>query len=516
MNNFQKKVLILVECFFLIFTFSTTQADNLKLESDVVIIGAGGAGLAAAVAAAEGGADVILLEKMPMAGGSTNYAKGIFAVQSFLQKERGINITTDEAFLAHMDYTHWLANPRLVRVIIDKSADTIKWLDQKGVEFIEPAVLYPGAPPTWHTIEGLGASIIKALKKTAKEHNVRILYRTTAKELIIKRGTVAGVIAEDKNGKKVKAYAKAVVIASGGFANNKEMLTQYTPAGQNLMSFGTIGKMGDGVRMAWDAGAAKEGTHVIQRGLAGIKKHKGKKKLKKAKGASGSGFDHHLTAILKQPHLWVNKKGERFFNEAVFSFALIGNAMSKQPDQILFNIFDEDTKKYLMEQGTDIALGVFCPAGTNLTTIDDTMQQGIDKGEAWIADSIEELAKQTGMSAKILKATIDEYNESCDKGHDDLFVKDPKYLKPVRKPKFYAIRGFPTFVGTLGGIKINSKTQVIKEDLEIIPGLYAVGNCAGGMYGDTYDASTTVGGTLAFAVNSGRIAGENVLKFIGK
>lgn len=484
------------------------------METDIAVIGAGGAGLATAVTAAEGGADVIVLERMPMAGGATNYAKGIFAVQSSLQKARGINITTDEAFLAHMEYTHWLADPRLVRVIIDKSADTIDWLAERGVEFIEPAVLYPGAPATWHTIEGLGAGIINALKKEAKKQNVTILYRTTAEELIMKNGRAAGVIAKGKNGEKIKITAKAVMIASGGFANNKKMLAQHTPAGPNIMGFGTIGKMGEGVQMAWDAGAAKEGTSVIQRGLAGIKKKKGGKKLKKTKGASGSGFDHHLTAILKQPHLWVNKRGERFFNEAVFSFALIGNAMSKQPDQILFNVFDEDTKKYLMEHGTDVALGVFCPVGTKLTDFDDTIQQGVDKGEAWVTDSIEKLAKKTGMEPEVLKATIDEYNESCDRGHDSLFVKDPKYLKPVRKAKFYAIRGYPTFVGTLGGIKINSKTEVVKEKLEPIPGLYAGGNCAGGMYGDTYDASTTLGGTLAFAVNSGRIAGEQALVYI--
>ncbi len=515
MRRYQKRS-ILVGCFFIILSLSTARAEHLKLEADVAVIGAGGAGLAAAVTAADGGANVIVLEKMPVAGGSTNYAKGIFAVESALQKERGINITTHEAFLAHMEYTHWLANPTLVRAIIDKSADTIDWLDNKGVEFIEPAVLYPGAPATWHTISGLGAGIIQALKRSAQAHKIRILYRTTALELIMKRDRTAGVIAKDRDGKTVKVYAKAVVIASGGFANNKEMLEKYAPVGPNMMVFGTIGKTGDGVKMAWAVGAAGEGTQVIQRGLAGIKKHKGRKKLKKAKGASGSGFDHQLTAILKQPHLWVNARGERFFNEAVFSFAHIGNAMSKQPDQILFNIFDEDTKVYLKEHGTDIALGVFCPAGTKLTTIDDILQQGIDNGEAWTAESIQSLAEKIGINAATLLATVDKYNTSCDKGHDDLFVKNPKFLKPVRKTKFYAIRGFPTFVGTLGGIKINSKTEVVKQNWDIIPGLYAVGNCAGGMYGDTYDASTTLGGTLAFAINSGRIAGENALKYIGK
>ncbi len=513
-KKYQKTVLLLITILLLVLPIDAPHAKTVKRKADLVVIGAGGAGLAAAVTAAEGGANVIVFEKMPVAGGATSFAKGIFAVQSRLQKERSIKITKDEAFLAHMDYTHWLANPRLVRAIIDKSASTIDWLEKRGVEFIEPKVLYPGAPPTWHTLVGEGTGIIKALIKKAKENKVQIFYRTPAKQLIMNKGIVSGVIAKDKDGNTVKAKAKAVVIASGGFANNEQMLKKYTKAGDNIMAFGNVGKTGDGIKMAWEVDAGAEGTDVIQRGLAAIKKKK--KKVKRA--PKKSAFDHLLTAILKQPHLWVNTNGERFFNEATFSFTLIGNAMSKQPGQILFNIFDEDTRNYLSEHGTDIGLGVYAPAGRKIKIeeFEATIKEGIEKGEAFVADSIEELAQKTEISSKTLKATINKYNMSCDKGHDGFFVKDPKYLKPVRRAKFYAIRGYPTFVGTLGGIKINYKTEVLKQNFEVIPGLYAAGNCAGGMYGDSYDASTTVGGTLAFAINSGRIAGENVLKLIGE
>jgi fumarate reductase flavoprotein subunit len=511
-KKYQKTVLFLITILFLALPIDAPHAKTVKLKADLVVIGAGGAGLAAAVTAAEGGAKVIVFEKMPVAGGATSFAKGIFAVESRLQKERGIKITKDEAFLAHMDYTHWLANPRIVRAIIDKSDSTIDWLEKRGVEFIEPAVLYPGAPPTWHTIKGLGAGITKSLVKTSKNNNVQIHYRTTVKKLIMNNDRVEGLIAEDKDGNKIKTIARAVVIASGGFANNKEMLGKYTKAGPNIMAFGQVGKTGDGIKMAWEVGAGSEGTDVLQRGLAGIKKIK-KKTLTAPKK---SAFDKLITAILKQPYLWVNIRGERFYNEASFSFAMIGNAMSKQPGQILFSVFDENTQKYLMEHGTDVGLGVFAPKGTKIKDFHSAMQSSIDSGEAFAADSIQELAGLTGIDGKRLQATIDEYNVSCDKGHDLLFAKDPKYLQPVRTPRFYAIRGYPTFVGTLGGIKINHKTEVLKKNLDVIPGLYAAGNCAGGMYGDSYDASTTVGGTLAFAINSGRIAGENVLKFIGK
>ena len=115
------------------------------MEADFVIVGAGGAGLAAAVTAAEGGATVVILERLSATGGATVFATGTFAVESKYQKALGIKITTDEAFRQHMFYTHYLSNPRLVRTIIDKSADTIDWLEERGTEFIEPAEFFPGA-----------------------------------------------------------------------------------------------------------------------------------------------------------------------------------------------------------------------------------------------------------------------------------------------------------------------------------------------------------------------------------
>lgn len=488
------------------------------MKCDFLVLGAGGAGLAAAVTAAEAGASVIVLDRLRVTGGATVFAKGIFAVGSKFQKELGIDISTDEAFLQHMFYTHYLANPRLVRAIFDKSADTIHWLDDRGTEFIAPSELYPGAPKTWHTMKHEGKSITKPLENTAKKLGVPIHFRTRARKLIMKEGRVAGVIAEDKDGNTVEYEAKAVLIASGGFANNEEMMEKYTHAGTPTikMAFGQVGKEGDGVLMAWEAGAAKEGTSVIQRGLAGIMKKK--EVLKEA--PKKSQFDKHITAILKQPTFWVNANGDRFFNESEFSFAHIGNAMSKQPGQVLFNMFDDDYRKYMEEQGTDVGLGVFAPKGTKIPDVVDAIQASIDKDEAWVCGSLEELAEKAGMDYETLKANVDEYNASCDKGHDDLFAKSPDYMKPVRTPPFYAIKGHPTHVGSLGGVKINHKTEVIKEDsttgLDVIPGLYAAGNVAGGMYGDTYDASHTLGLTLAFAVNSGRIAGENVLRYVGK
>jgi fumarate reductase flavoprotein subunit len=132
-----------------------------------------------------------------------------------------------------------------------------------------------------------------------------------------------------------------------------------------------------------------------------------------------------------------------------------------------------------------------------------------------VAHSLEELAGKMGLNPGVLKSTVDEYNKLCEKKHDDLYAKDLKFLQPVKTAKFYAFRCYPSFLGTLGGIKINHQTEVLNREDEVIPGLYAVGLDAAGMYGDSYDLIVP-GSTLGFAVNSGRIAGENALRYMGK
>jgi fumarate reductase flavoprotein subunit len=216
-----------------------------------------------------------------------------------------------------------------------------------------------------------------------------------------------------------------------------------------------------------------------------------------------------------QPYLWVNTRGERFYDEGEFDFPHIGNATANQPGELMFVVFDENTKKYMMEKGIDIGVGVHVPVATKLTELDALLDRGIKKGEAWSDDTISGLAKKMKVPVKNFVATVEQYNFFCDKRHDSLFAKDPKYLQPVKTPPFYAVRGFPTNAGTVGGIKINFRTEVLDRERAPIPGLYVAGNDAGGLYGDTYDA-VKAGLTLGFAVNSGIIAAENALKFIGK
>jgi len=478
-------------------------AKEIQLNHDAAVVGAGGAGLTAALTLALGGADVIVFEKMKFAGGSTNFAEGIFAVESSLQRRRNIMISKEEAFKEHMEFSHWRANPRLVRAIIDKSGETIDWLIAQGVEFVGPMSLYPGGPRTWHVVKGERhcAEVIKALLARLDEKKVKIYYETPAKDLIkTADGKVKGVIAEDKQGNTIKVEAKAVIIATGGFANNKEMLARYTRAHPNLELLGNMGKTGDGIRMAFEAGAAEKGIDVVQ--LTGPY----------VKGERGIST---LYACLSQPFLWINKLGDRFMNEATFKFPYVGNALTEQPDQMMYTLFDEDSKKSLQEKGLDLGMGVYVPTGTKLVDIDADLESGMKNGQVFVADSIMALAEQIRVDPKALAATVEEYNEFCDRRKDDLFGKPSRYLYPIRTAKFYAIRGYASATGTIGGVKINHKAEALDTDFRVIPGLYVAGNDAGGFYGDSYEA-TSSGGTMGFAINTGRIAGESALDFIAK
>ena len=142
---------------------------QIPAETDVVVIGSGVAGLAATLTLAEGGARVIVFEKERSIGGTSNFFHGMFAVESEMQRQRYITYSRDEAFKNIMNYSHWRANPRLVRVIVDESAATISWLQQAGVEFTDATINIPDAPRTYHLIKGRGEAVVKTLTTKARE-----------------------------------------------------------------------------------------------------------------------------------------------------------------------------------------------------------------------------------------------------------------------------------------------------------------------------------------------------------
>lgn len=295
---------------------SLPYAAEKDITTDVVVVGQGAAGTAAAFAAAEQGAKVIGIEKKGVVGGTGNFSEGIFAVGSKMQRDYYIPLTKDEAFKKIMGYGHWRSNARLVRAFVDKSADTVDWMQKHGVKFEKLTTNYPGGLYTWHIYEGRGAGWINALQKKGKEqYGMQVLLNTPAEKLIFgKDGKVAGVVAKDKDGNTLNIHAKAVIIATGGFADNPEMMKKYTRF-PNTDGLAQAGKNGVGIQMAWSAGGGKEGLEVQQ---------------SYRPGPRAVSTTNHVSATAKQPHLWLTPNGERFCDETIMGdWPAAGNALER-------------------------------------------------------------------------------------------------------------------------------------------------------------------------------------------
>ena len=481
---------------------------TIPAEVDVVVVGAGATGLPAAVTLAEGGAKVAVFEKQRSLGGTANFLHGTFAVESDMQRERFIEISRDDAFKSIMDYSHWRANPRLVRAIVNESGPTIRWLQERGVVFTDATINMLGSPRTYHVVKGKGEAIVKALATVAKEKGVEILPGVPVTGLLKEGGRIRGVVVDD-DGEEIEVSCKAVMIATGGYANNKEWIKKYSgfELGVNLTPIGNTGKTGDGIRMAWEAGAAEEGIETIEMFRV---------------GPVGDEFAMgcNLEQATAQPDLWVTAKGERFCDETItFWDTPVGNAQSRyKKDGYTFSIFDDSSIQRWMERGLDKGVGVEFPPGYKLTNLHKEIQAAIDNGSAEVlaADSLEDLAAQIEVDPGVLGATVEEYNGYCAQGWDELFAKDRRYLRPLVGPRFYAVRARTVFLGTMGGIRVNGKMEVVDKKDGVIPGLYAGGFDAGGMYGDSYPIKSSSGLASSFALNSGRIAGKSALRYLRK
>lgn len=468
------------------------------LETEIAIIGGGGGGLSAAVAAAEKGVKIILLEKRHALGGNSVFAEGLLGAESPAQKRMMVDARRDELFRTAMDYSHWKINPRIIRAFLNKSGDTIRWLEEKGLKFDWIPALYPNQVPlVWHCLKRGGAAIVEVLVKDCEYLGVKLLQDTAVKRILIgEKGDVAGVLVET-NGKELKIVSKAVVIATGGYGGNKELLKKYSPSYTGEAYCIGLPHMGDGLLMAIEIGAATEGLGLLH--LNGPR-------------TLGSLYS---SAVAQEPNtVWVNKRGERFTDEAVtFKFDR-AHTIDRQPGKISYTLLDEKIKQNVVEEGLIKGIGVlYVPQRTKLTELEKELRLEADKGMVKISNSWDEIAQWIGAAPSVLKATIDEYNSFCDQGYDEIFDKDRRYLLSLCTPPYYAIQCHSTFLGTIGGIKINHHMEVLDRQDQPIRGLYAAGSDTGGWEGDSY-CGILSGTTFGFAINSGRIAGENGAKYV--
>lgn len=474
-----------------------------QLEADVVVIGGGGTGLAAALAAAEKGGSVILVEKQNSPGGRSVCANGFFAAESPAQKRLSIGVMRDDVFKIGMDYSHWTINPRIFKAFIDKSGDTIQWFENKGLQFSRVGNRFPGFEVRgFHGLEAGkkgGPVIVNTLRECCKALGVRLFLSCPAKNILIgEKGEVTGVQVSI-DGEEVKIKAKSVIIATGGYSGNKELLKKYVPDYSDNMVFLGPAYTGDGLRMAIETGAATEGLGVL---------------LKHPHIYRGSG---KIDALAQEPStIWVNKKGERFASETItFSASECGNVGNRQLDKCIYVLLDQKLMNTIEEEGF-LRGGIHdVPqvCGVRVIDLKNDLQSEIARGEVKISDSWEDIAEWMGITPSFLKSTIYQYNHYCEQGYDEDFLKERRYLKAFKTPPYYGIRCYACALDTIGGIKINHHMEVLNKRDDPIPGLYAGGDAVGGWESDTY-CILLPGSALGFALNSGRIAGENAAEFV--
>jgi fumarate reductase flavoprotein subunit len=475
------------------------------MEADVAVVGSGISGLSAALEAAQGGARVAVFEKQASIGGTSNFFEGIFAVGSSMQREKYIAYSRDQAFRNFMEYNHWRVNARLVRALINRSAETIDWLQALGVEFLEVTINMPDAPRTYHVVKGRGQAAVKTLALKAKEKGVIIRAASPVKQILKGNNGPSGVVVEF-DGKDTEVACKAVVIASGGYANNAEWIWKYTglDLDRTVTPMGNVGKIGDGIRMAWEMGAAEEGMGVLHL-------------IRVAPFGPEFPFMNTVEGAAIQPVLWVDPKGERFCDEGIAYYdTSLGNVNSRYKQGYTFCLFDDTIKNRFIEKGVFRGMGTVVPPGCKLHDLDTQLEHflSLNSKEFFGADSIEELARKMEVDPQVLKTTVDRYNTFCVQRYDEEFAKDPEYLIPLNGPRFYAAKARTCFLGTMGGVKINYRTEAVDRYDSPIPGLYAVGLDAGGLHAESYSMRDTSGIASAFAIISGRVAGENVVKYL--
>ncbi len=496
-----------------------------RMEADVVVVGGGMSGLIAATAAAEKGAQVVVVEKRNTVGGAANVGMGFFAVESRQQRDQLYHYTVDQAFREFMTYTHWMGDARLIRRIFAQSASTVEWIESMGVEFLGAYRYFQDSNMTWHIVKTPGydrpmercASImIKQVKAYADKLGVDFQFGFSGKEVILGgQGQAIGVRAADKDGMELEVLASAVIIGTGGFGNNVDMIKDYLGLewGKDIFTFRIPGINGEGMQMAWAAGAGKTPVNMeVTYNIPGT-----------------TDIYKTLSEVMRQPNLMVNLDGERFIDESIMNnTTFTGNSIMRQKGRCGFTIISEDIVNGYRETGLDYItlhhniktmdnwdkelsayLGGTGVAASGLSSLHDAAREG---QHFWACDSLEEVAMVTGINLKNLTATVQRYNAMAG-AYDEEFGKHPKYMRPLTGGRYYVARHFPSGYGSLGGIKVNADMNCLSEQGDKVPGLFACGTDACSIFGDSY-CFVMPGSTMGFAINSGRIAGIEAVRYM--
>lgn len=463
-------------------TVATTAEAAIKWDEtyNVVVIGAGGAGLTAAVSAKEAGAKkVVVLEKMMFAGGNTIRAGGGFnaAIKADYEKA-GIKDSPKlhaEQTLAAGDGR---GDPVLVNQLTEKAPESVQWLKDHGVKFQDHIYqIYGGLYKRARNPLGpRGSAYIKALLEVCKKEDIPIMFNARVVEIIREgnlSGRVLGVKVELKGKTMYIRATNAVVAAAGGFAASDRLTGISDPRMEKLGTTNHPGATGDVLTDLVDIGAGTRGLDYIQCIPGGV---------------PGEKYPPNLFTHVDR-FLFINLNGQRFIKEDARRDVL-RDAMLDQPKAIAWTLVDADGfEQQKNSKGPE-------------------NEAALKAGTLYYADTIEDLAKKTGLPAKELKEAVDTYNKAVDTKKDPFGRAETVLVNKIIKAPFYAGRVTMKRHHTMGGVIINKDAQVIDRHGNVIPGLYAAGEVTGGIHG-----TNRVGGNaMADIFTYGRIAGVNAAK----
>ena len=448
----------------------------VTLDCDVVIVGAGGAGLTAAVRATQEGAKVLVLEKMPMVGGNSLKASGgMNCAGTKFQEAAEITDSGVQEFIEDtMNGGHQLNDLELVTTMAENSAEAVEWLESIGAPLPKVAATGGTTHKYLHSPEDgspVGAFLVEKLNDETKRLGIEVMLNTKATEILMEDGAAVGVLAED-NEHDYTINAGAVVLATGGFGANFELMCSYNPSLENAVTTNHPGATGDGIMMAEQVGAATVDMEQIQLHPT----------VYQETSMLVSEKMRSLGAIL------VNQEGKRFTNDLATRDA-VSAAELEQTGGYAFIIFDQ-----------------------NLVDQNASAQHYIDLGMTTSGETYEELAQNIGLDEEGVKnfvQTMDTWNAAVAAGVDEEFGRNNGMDDDLSTAPFYAIKIAPGIHHTMGGIKIYSDTEVIDTEGNVIPGLYAAGETTGGVHGGNRIGGNAVCDFVVF----GRIAGLNAAAY---